>query len=580
MNIFNKIWRAYTAHKVIGSIIAIVGVYGGYAIISKYTGASTETRYIVANVERGTIVTSVTGSGQVSASNQVELKSKSSGPVLSIPVKTGQAVKAGDVIAQVDARDAAIALENARISYQKLTQSADTATLVSSENALSDTKESHVKAIDALSASYSAGVKAVGDTFIDFPSVIDGMNTLFYQNSGLLNDFGGLSFTNDQRALRDSAGIRLDQAKTAFTANLNHYKTLNINNLSTDASTSIEAIIDETTATAQLLTQAVKDAKSTLDIIKNQTVNPNANFTTAQNNLNSWLTKVNTNLSSLINIQSDITNAKTSINSTARDIVAKTESLTKLTNGADPLDIQSERLNLQQKQNAYDDSFIRAPFDGVVAKINVKLTDDISNGTSVATFITQQQQAVISLNEVDVAKIKMGDKATLTFDAVDGLTITGIVSEIDLVGTVSQGVVSYNVTITFDTQDDRVKSGMSVSAAIVTDVHPDVLVVANSAIKSQGSNQYVEVFSPTLTETGTSSSAGIPSKIAPIQKMITTGISDDMQTEVISGLNEGDQVVTKTITATAQTTTAPSIFSAAGVRTGGTGAARTGTTGR
>ena len=65
----------------------------------------------------------------------------------------------------------------------------------------------------------------------------------------------------------------------------------------------------------------------------------------------------------------------------------------------------------------------------------------------------------------DFLTIKVGDKATLTFDAVTDLSISGQVAEIDTVGTVSQGVVSYALKIAFDTQDTRVKPGMTVSAA-------------------------------------------------------------------------------------------------------------------
>ena len=91
-----------------------------------------------------------------------------------------------------------------------------------------------------------------------------------------------------------------------------------------------------------------------------------------------------------------------------------------------------------------------------------------------------------------MAKVKVGQKVTLTFDAIEDLSITGEVAEIDTLGTVSQGVVNYAVKIVFDTQDERVKSGMSVSAAIITDVKQDVLLVPNAAVKSND-EQYVEV---------------------------------------------------------------------------------------
>ena len=95
--------------------------------------------------------------------------------------------------------------------------------------------------------------------------------------------------------------------------------------------------------------------------------------------------------------------------------------------------------------------------------------------------------------------------------------------EIDTIGTVSQGVVTYNVKIGFDTQDERVKPGMSVSTDIITDVRQDVLMVPNSAIKS---SSYVEALA----------------NGQPVREPVEIGLSNNTMTEIISGLNEGDKI--------------------------------------
>src|SRR6185503_5946600 len=107
---------------------------------------------------------------------------------------------------------------------------------------------------------------------------------------------------------------------------------------------------------------------------------------------------------------------------------------------------------------------VRAPFSGTIAKLSVDKGDQASSGTTVATIISKNQIADLSLNEVDAAKVTVGQKATLTFDAVEDLSIAGAVASVDTLGTVSQGVVSYVVKIQFTTQDERVKPGMSVNA--------------------------------------------------------------------------------------------------------------------
>ena len=123
----------------------------------------------------------------------------------------------------------------------------------------------------------------------------------------------------------------------------------------------------------------------------------------------------------------------------------------------------------------------------------MQLHDAASPSTTAVTLITNQDITEIPFNEVDITKIKVGQKATLTFDAIDGLSIVGQVADIDTVGTVTQGVVNYNVKIIFDASGSQVKPGMSVTASGITNVKQDVLTVPNSAVKTSGGISYVQV---------------------------------------------------------------------------------------
>ena len=119
----------------------------------------------------------------------------------------------------------------------------------------------------------------------------------------------------------------------------------------------------------------------------------------------------------------------------------------------------------------------------------------------------------------------------MTLDAVSDLGITGEVVEVDGLGTVSQGVVNYTVKIAFDTQDERVKSGMSITANIITNIKQDVILVPNSAVKSSN-GEFVLILDNNV----------------PRNQTVEIGLSNDTMTEIISGVNEGDEVVTQTIT--------------------------------
>jgi RND family efflux transporter MFP subunit len=258
------------------------------------------------------------------------------------------------------------------------------------------------------------------------------------------------------------------------------------------------------------------------------------------------------------------------------------ESLNKILEGSDALDIKSSELNVKDKQNAlYDanqtfaDYTVTAPFDCIIAVKNINKGDTISSGTSIATVITKQQIAELSLNEVDVAKIKVGQKATMTFDAFDTLTITGHVAEIDTLGTVSQGVVTYNVKIAFDTQDERIKPGMSTSASIITDIGQDVILAPNGAIKTNGTS-YVERIENPITNIQNTNDTTVTSLTAPTQVEVVTGLANDTYTEITSGLSEGDKIVTKTSNGKTTTTTTGTSGAARGLSLPGMGGGRGG----
>ena len=190
---------------------------------------------------------------------------------------------------------------------------------------------------------------------------------------------------------------------------------------------------------------------------------------------------------------------------------------------------------------------VTALLDGTVNAVNIKNGDDlskVSSGSSRQVPIIIGDlgtiKAQVQVNEVDVSNVSIGQKAMLKFEAIDGLQVSGKVEKMDSLGTVTSGVVTYNVTINFDSLDDRVKPQMSVSASIITDVKQNVLIVPSGAVKAQGGTTYVEVLNGATPE----------------QKIVTVGISNSTDTEIVSGLSAGDKVVTQTINSSSATSSA------------------------
>lgn len=210
---------------------------------------------------------------------------------------------------------------------------------------------------------------------------------------------------------------------------------------------------------------------------------------------------------------------------------------------------------------------LKSPMDGTVTAFNVKIGDEIGTASASSAnrasliVITDLDKlfAKISLNEIDAARIKPDQKATLVFDAIEELTLTGRVAEIDTVGTVTQGIVSYNAKITIDSADNRIKPGMSVSAAVVTDIKQDTVIISNGAVKTDGNIHYIEIVDQSIIKDR--DSQGVVLFGQPRRVTVEIGLSNDISTEIISGINPGDQAVVRTVSDSTQSANqAPGLF--------------------
>lgn len=213
-------------------------------------------------------------------------------------------------------------------------------------------------------------------------------------------------------------------------------------------------------------------------------------------------------------------------------------------------------------------STITAPTTGTIANLILTEGMPIVSPSSTTTSsvqklgtITMEQgglQATINLSEIDVPKVRSGQRATLTLDALPDKTFTGRVGAINTTGSVSSGVTTYPATIVFDTSAPNIYPNMAVTAKIIIDSKADVILVPSSAVQNINGQTTIRVL-----------------KNGQIMSQnVEVGLSNDTQTEIISGLNEGDIVVTGvTSTSGANSTGAQgtSPFGGLGGRGGGFG---------
>lgn len=564
------------AHKVLtGAALAVLLLSGSYTY-GKLTSTAGETRYVLGNVATGTIVASVSASGQVSTSRTVEIKPEVSGKITYVGVKAGQKVAVGTLIAQIDTidaqkalRDAKNNLETAKLNLEKTQKPASGLTLLQAQNAVTSAQ-------DSLAKTYTDSGTDVVNAYLALPAIMTGLEDIltdttasrgsqwnidYYKNATI-------NYDNNASSYRDNAYNAYTKAKTTYNKAFADYNNLP-NSPTTDQT---ETITNETYLALQDISIALKSTNSFIQFYKDTVAahnqQPASVAETALTNLNTYIGTVAEHLSGLSSDTAAIKSGKQSI-------VEKQASLQDITDGPDELDVRSDQLTIQQREDAVLDAqnelakyYVRAPFAGTIASVDAYVGDTGGSAT-VATIITNDQIAELSLNEVDAAKVKVGGKATLTFDAIDDLTLTGVVAEVSPVGAVSQGVVSYTVKINFDAQDQRIKSGMTVNAAIQTATKQNTLIVPSSAVKTTNGQSYILVFTPPIEQTGVATE-GILSSTPPTQVPVEVGISDDTNVEILSGVTAGEQIVVRSITAS----TKPTTTTAASPRTGGGGAIR------
>ena len=232
-----------------------------------------------------------------------------------------------------------------------------------------------------------------------------------------------------------------------------------------------------------------------------------------------------------------------SLQSAASQVAQAQSALDKLLNTPTPenvalaeAQVRQDEASLKQAQAQLAKASIIAPFDGTVADIYAQVGQQVGTNTQALALVDfSKLDLAITLVEVDVTKIKEGDQVQIALDAVQGTVFTGTVTGIDLVGTTTQGVVNYAATVSIDHPADTLRPGMNASANIILEHREGVLLVPNRAVRSVGTR------GKTVTVLYEGQLMDVP---------VTLGLSGDSQTEVVSGLQEGDAVLINQTTTT------------------------------
>ena len=246
--------------------------------------------------------------------------------------------------------------------------------------------------------------------------------------------------------------------------------------------------------------------------------------------------------------------------------------------------LSDARKNLKSLYDDLEDYSIKAPIDGKIVQKNYKQGEKIDNNSSSSTkplaIISDLSILTFDMNidELDIANIEVGQEVSITADAYEGEEFSGIVDKVSVVGTSSQGVTSYPVTVIVNSDNkDKLIPGMNVSASIVIEKVENVLRIPVSALRrgnvviaktdSDGVEQKMPSGANGAPDTNGAKSDGkgngkgqpasnsdspflrnldIPDGYKAV--FVETGLTDDDYVEIKAGLNEGDTVVLPDVT--------------------------------
>ena len=204
--------------------------------------------------------------------------------------------------------------------------------------------------------------------------------------------------------------------------------------------------------------------------------------------------------------------------------------------GATAQDIEAQQAQVSQAQASVAsvraklaNSKIVAPISGLVTICDAKIGQVATPGTTLIAIISSNKlEADVQVPEIDIGKIAIGDPVTMNFDAFPNESFKGKVFYIDPAQTLNQGAVDYKVKVSFDTVDQRLKSGLTVNLNIETKTDENALILPQYAVEQNDQGTFIEK----IVNNKASTTA------------VTLGIQDQNgNVEILTGVQEGDKVL-------------------------------------
>lgn len=499
---FKKIWASKWLRWVV--ILGVVSLAGWFLF-----GKSAPITYELVSVSRGTVIESVTATGQIKPEQYASLRFKTAGTIAKMNVDVGDSVTAGQVLAVLDTGDLS----------KRLTQSETDLVVanVAYANSQQEVIDQETRGAQAVSVLYSGAPNTLNEILNLVQQAYASFAT-FYDASGRLASAVATPILISQRVVdADNAkGIGDSAARIIIGALENFPSSASVSKIDTTLST-IHSPLQELQSSLSALINAVAAIPSgsvsatTLAAYKDT-------LALARTNMNSAISKEST---LAFNLRDKGIQNTLSLN-TARAAERSAGAA-----------IEKAKAALEIAKQSFSDAYLRAPIGGTVAVKSKQLGELVTPSDQVYYMLGNGGlEVVANIPEVDVARIRIGAEAEGTLDAFSATEKFMLLTEaVDPDQTTIDGVVYYKTHFKFKNADSRFRPGMSVNLTMVANQKDNVLSVPRRAITQRGSLVTVRL-------------APIRDNESPEIREVTLGLRGDMQVEIVSGLTEGDKVIT------------------------------------
>jgi multidrug efflux pump subunit AcrA (membrane-fusion protein) len=544
--------------------LVVIGLaLGAFATVRSSSGAAATTQ-TVATAKRGVVLQSVTSTGNLEASADLSLSFQQAGAVTKIFVEPGDHVRAQQALAQVENGPQKMALASAQASL--VSAQANLAALQRGETAV----ERQADASGAASAAQSVAAAQLGlvqaqqnatGNVAKYQQAIDQAQTaLDSVNADVLSAQTDLNQANIALTALQRTYDPSRSGAESIAATLTRYQLDQVNCANHAADPSFhpgDGVTCSQVANLLSFAKGVQTAQSVLTQAQSQQTSAQASLASADQAKSSGTIQ---DQQAIQNAQLQLTSAQDQYSSTIVGNAVKQQPPKPEALAQAQAAIVSAQAQVSTARKNLDDTTLRAPVAGVVAAVNGQVGQQSGSGSSSATSSSTSASSSsssstssssgsgfidltdvklldvkVGFTESDAPKVKVGQKATITLDALPGQTFNGTVVELDTDSTLVSNVVTYYAKVSFDSAAAGVKPGMTASVTVVLDKRDDAITLPTSAVATTGTSQTVTVKAKDGSESA-----------RPIQ----IGLRGDNAVEITSGLQVGDQVV---ITSTAST---------------------------